>query len=208
MIHLRTFFTDIFEQWGFDSPTDYVKTVLGVKSMTAAITPIALKVSFVALGLGLSLWTTWIWNPPGASFLILGMDLANAWYGYQVARQIKGEKFNRFKFQKTYSIIVSDILLMSMMHQAIKHYPYYASGRDVLFSYLFGFKFTGIFNHFVMLKLQSGSLVGYFREWMLKVLQTKVGAQMVDAVQGREPSPPPPAAEPEAAPPADEPAAT
>jgi len=197
MIHARTFFTDIFREWGFESPTDYVKTVLGVKSMTAAITPAAIKLSFVGLGLCLSLWSSWVWHPPGASFLILSMDLVNAWYGYQVARQIKGEKFNRLKFQKTYSIIISDILLMSMIHQAIKYFPYYASGRDVLFSYLFGFKFTGVFNHFVMLKLQSGSLMGYFRNWMLRVVQTQVGAQVVDSVQGREPSAPPaPVAQP------------
>lgn len=206
MIHTRTFLTDIFRAWGFQSALDYAKTVTGVKSMTAAITPAALKLSFVGAGLALSLWSRWVWHPPGASFLIIGMDLANAWYGYQVARQIKQEKFSRIKFQKTYSIIVSDLLLMSMIHQAIKHYPYLHDGRDVLFSYLFGSRFTGVFNHFVILKLQSGSLVGYFREWMLRVLQTKIGAQVVDSVQGGAPTAPP-AAEPAASLP-DEPATT
>lgn len=205
MIHTRTFLTDIFRAWGFQSALDYVKTVTGVKPLMAAITPAALKVSFIGMGLCLSLWSDWVWHPPGASFLILGMDLVNAWYGYQVARQIKQERFSRIKFQKTYSIIVSDIFLMSMMHQAIKYFPYYASGRDVLFSYLFGFKFTGIFNHFVMLKLQSGSLVGYFRDWMLRVMQTKLGAEVVDSVQGRTATPEP-LAEPVPPPPADEPA--
>ena len=203
MIHARTFFTDIFRAWGFDSPADYAKTVLGVKSMTAAITPAAFKILFVGVGLSLSMWSSWVWHPPGASFLILGMDLVNAWYGYQVARQIKGEKFSRLKFQKTFSIVVSDILAMSMIHQAIKYFPYYESGRDVLFSYLFGIRFTAIFNHWVMLKLQEGTFMGYFREWIMKVLQTKLGAQVVDSVQDRVM---PPDTPPEPAPAPDEPA--
>ena len=202
MIHARTFFTDIFRAWGFSGPADYARTVLGVKTMTAAVTPAALKVVFVLLGYGLTFWGSWVWHPPGASFLILGMDLVNAWYGYQVARQIKSEKFKLIKFQKTFSVMASDILAMSMVHHGTKYLPLSEGLRDVLFSYLFGFKFTAIFNHWVLLKLQSGSFVSYFRDWMMRFLTTKMGAQVVDSVQNRPPEPEPPTA-----PPADEPAA-
>lgn len=183
MIHTRTFLTDIFRAWGFESGGDYLRTVLGVKSLTATVTPLALKISFLLGGFGLSFWSTWIWQPPEASFLVLGMNLVNAWYGYQVAKKVKGERFSRLKFQKTASVMVSDILAMSMMHIAIKHYPYYETGRHVLFGYLFGYKLTSIFNHWVMLKLQSGSLVTYFRQWMLTMLASRMGVELVDSMQ-------------------------
>lgn len=202
MIHARTFFTDIFKAWGFDSPTDYVKTVLGVKTFSAAITPAALKLAFVCMGYGLAMWGSWVWHPPGASFLILGMDLANFWYGYQVARQIKGEKFKGIKFQKTFSVMASDILAMSMVHHGTKYLAHSEGLRDVLFSYLFGFKFTAIFNHWILLKLQSGSFMAYFREWMMGFLNSKAGKQTVDIIQNRPPAPEPPADEPEPTPPA------
>ncbi len=201
MIHARTFFTDIFRAWGFDSPADYARTVLGLKTFSAAITPAALKVAFVLLGYGLTYWGTWVWHPPGASFLILGMDVVNAWYGYQVARQIKAEKFKLIKFQKTFSVMVSDVLAMSMVHHGTQYLAHSEGLRDMLFSYLFGFKFTAIFNHWVLLKLQSGSFAAYFREWLMKFLNTKMGAQLVDVKQNHAPEPEP------AAPPADEPAA-
>jgi hypothetical protein len=204
MIHGRTFVTDIFRAWGFESGKDYARTVLGIKAISATITPVALKTVFMVLGFGLSFWAHWVWYPPEVSFLILAMNFINAYYGYQVAKQIKGERFQRIKFQKTFSVTVSDMLAMSMMHIAIRSYPHLENGRHVLFAYLFGFKFTGIFNHWGALKLQEGRFATFLREWLLQVLNSKLGAQVVDAIQDHKPADEAPATNPT---PTDEPAA-
>lgn len=190
MLHARTLFTDIFRAWGFASGVDYVKTISGWKALTASVSPIALKVGFMGAGVALGFWADWIWNPPGASFLLLGMNVVNARYGYLVAKRVKHERFSRIKFQKTFSISVSDLLALAMLHWAIKYFPYYETGRDILFGYLFGYKATGIFNHWAILKLQSGDLVNHFRQWLVNVLQSRAGVEVVDSIQQQSPAVP------------------
>lgn len=171
----------MFRAWGFRSGRDYFVTVLGLKATVLVPSQGALAV----FGTGLAFWGTWVWEPPGAAFLILAMDLVNAFYGYRANKRIRGESFSWLKFQKTWAIMVTDLFGFAMLHIAIKYYPYYSLAGDALFGYYFAYKMGQIFEHWAALKLQNGTFATYFRSYLLKLLQSKLGADLVDSIQSR-----------------------
>ncbi|MFC6998080.1 hypothetical protein [Rufibacter roseus] len=177
-------FQTLFQNWGFSDAEDYVGTVLGVKAMPY----LALLAHFVGalIAGGVAFMAKWVWEPPGAALLIIAMDLLNARYGYLVARKIKGEVFSWKKFHRTFGIIVSDVLLLSMIHHAVQFYPYYAPLSHILFGWLFMHRVGAIVKHMADLKLQDGGLKRFLLKWISNKIRTEVGTQIVDNIQGKE----------------------
>jgi hypothetical protein len=168
---LKDFSKVFFKEWGFTDGKDYITTVLGLKALPF----FTLQLFGTAFGTVLAFFASWIWNPPGAAILIIGMTLVNARYGYLFS-----------KFHRTFSIVVSDLLIMSMLHIAIKYYPYYEFAADLLFGWLLAHKGRAILHHMALLRLQEGGLTGYLKEYLMKVLKQKVGADLVDNIQDHE----------------------
>ncbi|GAA4353043.1 hypothetical protein GCM10023185_13270 [Hymenobacter saemangeumensis] len=147
----------------------------------------------LALGLTVGFFEKWIWNPPGAAFLILGMDLVNAWYGYKANKALRGEPFSLRKFTRTFAIMVTDMLGFAMLHHAINFYPWFTTAGDVLFSYYFTTKLTDIWGHWKEMKLSKGEFVGlliaHISGMLAGLLKSRAAAEVVDAVQDHLPPP-------------------
>lgn len=179
MKQVKGFFTTFFNEWGFAGPNDYFLTILGLKTLPF----FNLQLVGTVVAAGFAFCANWIWDPPGAAFLIIGMSLVNARYGYLVSKKIKGEGFRWSKFHRTFSVVVSDLLIMSLLHIAIKYYPYYSFMADLLFGWLLTHKGRAILHHMVMLNLQEGGLAGFLRKYIIKIFESKAGIQVVDSLQ-------------------------
>lgn len=179
--------TALFQNWGFASLQDYLLTIMGLKGWDYV--GMLLKVLGAVLAGGFVFMANWIWEPPGAALLIICMNLLNARYGYLVARKIKGERFQRKKFQKTLAICASDLLLMSMIHHAIQFYPYYSPLGHLLFGWLFTNRVGAILNHMADLKLQDGGFKRVVIKWMQERMKVLTMAQIVDNIQKDEDKP-------------------
>jgi len=172
------FWNGIFTHLGFTGMKDYFATVLGLKvgeffSIKVIGTFVAAVIAFFA---------EWIWFQPLAIGLFVVMNFGNARYGYLVAKA-KGEPFSWAKFKKTHSIIVSDVFIMALLHNAVKLHPEYHWIRDVLFGWLFGDKFRAILSHMAELRLQSEGLKGVLLSIAKYILKTKFGTNFVDEMQ-------------------------
>lgn len=178
------FLNTFFDEWGFAGPKDYFATVLGFKTIAF----FNLQVLGTIVTAIFAFCADWIWNPPGAAFLIVAMTLVNARYGYLVARNIKGESFNWKKFHRTFSICVSDILVMAMIHISIKYYPSVSFMADLLFGWLASHKGIAIYKHMELLQLQAGGLITFLKRHFLKrILDEADGKALVDSLQEKQP---------------------
>jgi len=169
------FWGGVFNELGFTGMRDYFATILGLK--IGEFFTVKVISSIIAAVIAFS--AEWIWIQPLAIALFISMNLVNAWYGYKVAKA-KGELFSWTKFKKTHSIIVSDLLIMAMLRNAIKLHPEYAWIGDILFGWLFGDKFRAILSHMAELKLQSEGLKGVLLNITKYILKTKFGANFMD----------------------------
>lgn len=150
---VTNFCNEIFKNWGFDGSYDYVTTALGIKK-----TPFyAVQTAAFMIAWLLTFVSEWIWDPPAAAMLLVGMTCANAYYGYLANKSTKGENWEWRKFRKTAHIIASDLLAMAFLHWIITLYPYYERGADVLFAHLAGFRFRELFLHWKALGYKKGS---------------------------------------------------
>ena len=179
------FWSSVFVDMGFAGTRDYFATVLGLKIGEF----FTLKVIGAAIAAVIAFTAEWIWIQPLAIGLFVVMNFINARYGYLVAK-MKGEKFSWAKFKKTHSIIVSDLLIMAMLRNAIKLHPEYAWIGDILFGWLFGDKFRAILWHMAELKLQSEGLKGVLLHIANYIMKTKFGIdytnETVEKIQKQE----------------------
>lgn len=125
----------------------------------------------------------WIWAPPKVILLVLFMTLVNARYGYLVAKSLRQEKFNWKKFNKTFSIMVADLIIMAMIKHAIDFYPYYAFLADILFGWFFMNKLRQILQHMVLLRIQEQGFMQVVIRALQNFLSTKLGGEIVDSIQ-------------------------
>lgn len=175
MQRLLKFPDGIFTNWGYKDTIDYFSTVFGVKR-TAYLT--------IQFGASLMAWfftfvSEWIWDPPGAAYILVIMTLANSYYGYLVSAA-RGEKWSWRKFRKTAHIIASDLLALAILHWIITLYPYYERGADLLFAHFAGFKFKELFVHWRQLDFKKGGL-----STVLSLLKFKEVEELIDKTQGR-----------------------
>ena len=182
MHRLRNFVDDIFILRGFNGSGDYFATIFGLKTLPF----FNIQVAGLTLSALAAFCTEWVWNPPGAVGLLIFQDIVNAWYGYR-ANKKKGESWSWLKFQRTWSIIASDIVSCAMLHVAIKYYPYYAPLADVLFGWLFSYKLRAIFTHFTLLGYQGAAFAKIFTKAIGNLLKSQFGAEIVDEIQKHEP---------------------
>jgi len=168
----------IFTEMGFTSASDYFATILGFKVAEF----FTLKIISAFLATFIVFLSEWVWQKPLAIGLFIFMNLVNAYFGYQVAKN-KGEPFSFKKLKKTLSICISDFILMAMLHNGIKLEPDFLFLGSVLFGLLFGYKFQIITAHMVELGLQSLGVKGIFTIILKHLLRTKLGADYVDEKQ-------------------------
>ena len=179
----KLFIDEIFTHRGFASAGDYFATVFGLKALPF----FNVQVVGLALSALIAFTTNWIWNPPGAVGLLIFQDLVNMYYGYRANKKAKAESWSWVKFQKTWSIIASDIISCAMLHVAIKYYPYYSPLADVLFGWLFSYKLRAIFTHFTLLGYQGSNYAKLFAVMVQNLLKSKLGTDLVDEIQNKKP---------------------
>lgn len=175
MQYIIRFSDSIFQNWGFRSTCDYITTSLGVRKTSY----ISIQLFALLMGWFLTFIADWIWDPPGAALILVGMTVANAYYGFLVARA-RGEKWSWRKFRKTGHVIASDLLAMAILHWIITFYPYYEKGADLLFAHFAGFKFKELFVHWRQLDFKKSGLTT-----ILGVLKLKEVQEVIDKTQGR-----------------------
>jgi hypothetical protein len=169
----------MFRTFGFLGFWDYAKTALGL-----SLIPFFSLQLFGSIAIGALTWfSNWVWNPPVGAALILSMTLVNAWYGYQVNKKIKKEKFTFQKFQRTFAIMAADLLIMAIITTSIHLYSYYEPLADILFGWYLTNKLRQIIYHMSLLKLQSGGLAKFLKMTILNLVTSKIGVDIVDSLQ-------------------------
>lgn len=187
MNKIKLFIDQVFIHRGFTGSGDYFATIFGLKSLPF----FNVQVVGLAASALLAFTTEWIWNPPGAVGLLIFQDLLNAYYGYRANKKAKAESWSWLKFQRTWSIVASDIVSCAMLHVAIKYYPYYAPLADVLFGWLFSYKLRSIFTHFTLLGYQGAAFAKLFTKALSNLLKSQVGVDIVDQIQNHKKEPEP-----------------
>jgi len=169
----------MFQTFGFLGIRDYAKTALGL-----SLIPFFTFQIIGTIGLGFLTWfSDWVWNPPVGAILILSMTLVNAYYGYQVSKKIKKEHFSFQKFNRTFSIMAADLLIMAIITTSIHLYSYYEPLADILFGWYMTNKLRQILYHMSLLKLQSGGLAKFLKNAILTLMRSKIGDSLVDSLQ-------------------------
>jgi hypothetical protein len=177
----RAIYFETVKLLGFRSGGDLLSSTLGVKLYSTGVLQGLAVGTFVA---GLTAFCTrWIWNPPSALYLLLFLDLANGRYGYQVAKKLKGEGFRWGEFQRLGGILISTIIVMAVVRNAINSYPYYDWLADLVFGWLFTTKAQKVVNKMVALKVQEEGAASLFQNALKWLLNSKLGPILVDSIQ-------------------------
>jgi hypothetical protein len=182
-------FKEFTKLLGFRSGGDLLSGAFGVQVYSAG----ALKgLALGALVAGLTAFCTrWVWNPPSALFLLLFLDLANGRYGYQVSKQLKGIGFKWSEFQRMGGILISTIIVMAIVRNAINSYPYYDFLADLVFGWLFATKARKVVEKMIALRVQEEGAANIFKMALQWLLSSKLGPLLVDSMQSM-PKPAPP----------------
>lgn len=187
--------SSLLKQLGFNSGKELL-AAFGVQHYPPLLLKLQLVFTFFSAAALVGFVEQWVWEPPAAALLLVGIDLFNFWYGWQVARKLRKERFSFTKAHETFGVIVSTLVLLAIIHWAILSYDYWKYAADMLFAWLFVFKTRKLLAKMAALKLQSGELGSLIGQWF----KTKMAASVVDALQQTPPShvtpPASPAAEP------------
>lgn len=178
---LRATYFETLKLLGFRSGGDALAATLGVKLYSTGV----LKgLALGALVAGLTAFCTrWIWNPPSALYLLLFLDMANGRYGYQVAKKLKGDTFRWAEFQRLGGILISTIIVMAIVRNAINSYPYYDWLADLVFGWLFATKAQKVVSKMVALRVQEEGAASLFQFALKWLLSSKLGPILVDSLQ-------------------------
>jgi hypothetical protein len=185
----RNTYAELIKMLGFRSGGDLLSGAFGVQVYTtSAIKGLALGALVAG---GTAFCTRWIWNPPSALFLLLFLDLANGRYGYQVSKKLKGEPFKWSEFQRMGGILMSTIIVMAIVRNAINSYPYYDFLADLVFGWLFATKSRKVVEKMIALRVQEEGAANIFRMALQWLLSSKLGPLLVDSMQSMPPPTPP-----------------
>jgi hypothetical protein len=187
---LRTIFRETTKLLGFRDGGDLLSGAFGLQLYSSG----ALKSLAVgALVTGLTAFCTrWIWNPPSALFLLLFLDLVNGRYGYQVSKKLKGVGFKWSEFQRLGGILMSTIIVMAIVRNAINSYPYYDWLADLVFGWLFTTKARKVVEKMIALRVQEEGAANIFKMALQWLLSSKLGPILVDSMQEARPAAPAP----------------
>lgn len=194
MKFVRHPFYESFRLLGFNGPSDLAASAYGLKSYSVFLLKVQLSGTLLAAVVAFS--AQWIWNPPLAMCLLLGLDLLNAWYGYQADVKLRAGHFKWDELQRTFGKLLATVLVLALVKNAINAYEYYAYMADVVFAWLFTHKLRKVVVKMVALKVVEGGLP----KLIGGLLASKFGPYIVDYVQGRPVLKPEPETEVEPAP--------
>jgi hypothetical protein len=187
----RTTYNELIKVLGFRSGGDLLSGAFGVQLYTSgAIKGLAIGALVAS---ATAFCTRWIWNPPSALYLLLFLDLANGRYGYQVSKKLKGIGFKWSEFQRMGGILMSTIIVMAIVRNAINSYPYYDFLADLVFGWLFATKARKVVEKMIALRVQEEGAANIFKMALQWLLSSKLGPLLVDSMQSM-PKPPAPAA--------------
>jgi hypothetical protein len=178
---LRAIYSETIKLLGFRSGGDLLSATVGMKLYSVGALQ-GLAVGTLIAGIT-AFCTRWIWNPPSALYLLIFLDLANGRYGYQVAKKLKGEPFRWSEFQRMGGIIISTIIVMAVVRNAINSYPYYDWLADLVFGWLFTTKAQKVVSKMVALRVQEEGAANLFQYALRWLLQSKLGPILVDSIQ-------------------------
>jgi hypothetical protein len=182
-------FKEVTKLLGFRSGGDLLNGAFGVQLYTSSVLK-GLALGAVLAG-GTAFCTRWIWNPPSALLLLLFLDLANGRYGYQVSKRLRGVGFKWSEFQRLGGILMSTLIVMAIVRNAINSYPYYDWLADLVFGWLFTTKARKVVEKMIALKVQEEGAANIFKMALQWLLSSKLGPILVDSIQ--QPSAPEPA---------------
>lgn len=190
---VKLYLHDMFTELGFKGGKDFIVTILAIKGVPFAVALQWFVAFFIA---ALAFIEKWVWNAPFA-FLGLGLViLSDSYYGYQVARTIKGEAFSIKKYWRTFSVLSAHIVMLTALHLARKDYIYMEYFNQMVFWALFLAKFKSLAVHYVALKIQTGEVVNIVKDLILRFLATKLSGPIIDSIQGAQKPQPPEIGEP------------
>lgn len=204
---LRSILRETFTLLGFRSGGDLLSSALGVKLYSWP----AFKFYLVGTSLTAcaAFCTHWLWDPPSALFLLLFLDLANARYGWQVAKVLKKETWSWAEFQRTFGKLIATLVVLGIVRNVINAYPYYELLADAVFGWLFFTKTQKVVSKMVTLKVSEEGLPAVLMQALKWLLSTKLAPFLVDNMQQKPDATTAPEASPEPAiPPADHAAQT
>jgi hypothetical protein len=194
---LRIIFRETTKLLGFRDGSDLLSGAFGVQLYTSgAVKGLAIGVAAASLT---AFCTHWIWNPPSAILLLLFLDLANGRYGYQVSKKLKGIDFKWSEFQRLGGILMSTIIVMAIVRNAINSYPYYDWLADLVFGWLFTTKSRKVVEKMIALRVQEEGAANIFKMALQWLLSSKLGPLLIDSIQTM-PTPPPAADTPPVSP--------
>jgi len=187
-------YSSFFKLLGFTGLQDMLASAYGLKSYAWPV--LAVQLSGTLLAVLVAFCAQWIWNPPLAIAVLVGLEMLDTVYGLKVARTVKKEPITWEKFERVFGKIVGTLLILMAVKNAINSYAYYRVLADVIFGWLFSAKLRKLVVKLVALKIAEGGLPKLLRSFIQSLLASKFGPYLVDHAQGL----PPAAAKPAAAP--------
>ena len=179
---VRQILSEILKLLGFDGPADLAASAYGLKLYSLPL--LKIQLSGTLLATGVFFCTQFIWDPPSALFLLVALDLLNAVYGYQVSKKLKGVGFRFDEFQRTFGKVISTLLVLAILKNAINAYEFFKAIDLLVFGWLFMTKARKVVSKMVALKVQEEGLPGVIQQF----ISSKLGALLVDAAQGVKPA--------------------
>jgi hypothetical protein len=171
-----------FKLLGFTGLQDMLASAYGLKSYAWPV--LAAQVSGTLLAVLVAFCAHWIWDPPLAIAVLVGLEMLDTVYGLKVARTVKKEPFTWEKFERVFGKIVGTILLLMVVKNAINSYAYYRVLADLIFGWLFSAKLRKLVVKMVALKIAEGGLPKLLRSFIESLLASKFGPYLVDHAQG------------------------
>jgi hypothetical protein len=188
-------YSSFFKLLGFTGLKDMLASAYGLKSYAWPV--LALQLSGTLLTVLAAFCAQWIWDPPLAIAVLVGLEILNTVYGLKVARTVKKEPLTWAKFERVFGKIVGTLLLLMAVKNAINSYAYYRVLADLIFGWLFSAKLRKLVVKMVALKVAEGGLPKLMRSVIESVLASKFGPYLVDHAQRVPPvAAKPPAVEP------------
>lgn len=178
---LKALASAVIHTLGFRNYSQFLSGALGIKLYSAG-TFQGLALASIVTGCA-AFTTNYIWSPPRAMLLLIFLDLANGRYGYQVAKKIRGERFSWEEFKRTGATVVSTIVILGCVRNAIISYPYIELLADMVFGWLFTTKAQKMAAKMVALKVQEKGAAGLFSSALGFFLKSRAGEAVVDAIQ-------------------------
>ena len=172
---------EIAKMAGFRGVGDALGSAFGLKLYPLPLLKIQLAgASLVAVG---AFASQWVWEPPLAILVLLGLDVLNGIYGYRVAVSIKGEGFRWSEFNRTFAKLIATIVLLGLVKNTINSYAYYEPLADFLFGWLFTRKISKLTLKMAALKVQEQGVPKILAAAVRELLRSKLGPYLVDALQ-------------------------